>query len=66
MEIRARVTDIATGEIMIITEKNPVLHRVMSRAAKLYKQAKALGIHGVRLSYYVQYSWRLEKGFIWQ
>lgn len=63
--MKVKVTDLNTGTVTFVETKNPILHRVMSRAIKLYRSAKNTGIKGISMGYYLQYSWKLEKGFCW-
>lgn len=64
MEIR--VTDLSTGNTVVFSNSRPNPARVMRRARSLYQNAKAMGVKGKLLfSYYLKYSWQLEKGHIW-
>ena len=65
--MKVKVTDMQSGAVSFVNidAKNPVLQRVMKRAAGLYNKAKNLGIQGIDLGYYVRYSWTLEKGKVW-
>lgn len=57
-----RVTDLGTG---VVKMHNLTARRVMRRAVALYDKAKKLGIPGVYFSFYLKYSWDLEKGKIY-
>lgn len=59
---KIKVTDMQTGKCKVISI---AAARVMKRANALFKKGRALGVTDVPFQYFLDYSWKLEKGHVW-